>query len=152
MGVLWRKHWACAVHKGCYEVLWFPKAINTIPQQRLLQKLSCHEIRKQVSTWINNLLKDNKKSTEFFRWRLRGYVCIFRLFGQYQRNSQMTKLVGTNRYYRVVKVKASCAALVTESPMKFSMDKHKPCIWKHAKLGWALHCLLALKTDILALW
>lgn len=155
MGVLWRKQWACAQRLIWHPLI--PKAINTIPLQRLLKKLSCHKIREPVSKWINNLLKDKKQSTE----RNDGVFFLseddrsmpWRFSAQYQRNSQMTKLVVTSRYYRVLKVKASCTASVVELQMQLNVEKWKPWIWKYSIfniLGWALHS--TLRTNILSLW
>lgn len=76
----------------------------------------------------------------------------WRFFAQYQRNSHTTKLVGTSKYHRVLKVKASCTASVVGLQMQLNVEKCKPWIWKYAifnMLEWAL--LSTLRTLILGL-
>lgn len=56
----------------------------------------------------------------------------WRFFAQYQRHSEMTKLVATSRYYRVLKVKVRCTASVVELQKQLNVEKCKPWIWKYA--------------------
>ncbi|CAM4398386.1 unnamed protein product [Caretta caretta] len=39
----------------------FQKAVDKVPYQRLLHKLSCHGIRGKILSWIENWLKDREQ-------------------------------------------------------------------------------------------
>ncbi|CAM5079996.1 unnamed protein product [Natator depressus] len=96
----------------------FQKAIDKIPHQRLLSKLSCHGIRGILS-WISNWLKDRKQRLEinawFSAWRdinsgvPQGFVLgpvLFNIFVNYL--EKVTKFAEETKLLKLVKCKSEC--------------------------------------------
>ncbi|CAM5084504.1 unnamed protein product, partial [Eretmochelys imbricata] len=129
----------------------FQKAFDKVPHQRLLHKLSCHEIRGKILSWIENWLKDREQRVgingKFSEWRgvtsdaPQGSVLgpiLFNLFiNDLEKgvNSEVEKFADDTKLFKIVKTKADCEELqkdltklsdwATKWQMKFNMDKCK---------------------------
>uniref|UniRef100_A0A8C3IBY2 Reverse transcriptase domain-containing protein n=1 Tax=Chrysemys picta bellii TaxID=8478 RepID=A0A8C3IBY2_CHRPI len=129
----------------------FQKALDKVPHQRLLHKLSCHGIRGKILSWIENWLKDREQRVEingkFSEWRgvTSGVLqasglgpILFNLFiNDLEKgvNSEMAKFADDTKLLKIVKTKADCEELqkdliklsdwATKWQMKFNMDKCK---------------------------
>ncbi|CAM4529781.1 unnamed protein product [Caretta caretta] len=129
----------------------FQKAFDKVPHQRLLSKVSCHEIRGKVLSWIVNWLKDKKQRVgingHFSEWREvnsgvpQGSVLgpvLFNIFiNNLEKgvNSDVAKFTDDTKLLKIVKSQADCKELqmdpanlgdlVTHWQMKFNVDKCK---------------------------
>ncbi|CAM5098212.1 unnamed protein product [Eretmochelys imbricata] len=129
----------------------FQKAFDKVPHQRLLSKVSCHEIRGKVLSWIVNWLKDKKQRVgingHFSEWREvnsgvpQGSVLgpiLFNIFiNDLEKgvNGDVAKFTDDTKLLKIVKSQADCKELqmdpanlgdlITQWQMKFNVDKCK---------------------------